>query len=476
MSVRILRFLRSVLPNQSPERRSYTIHKLCSHLDKCIDDASFVKDDSGSDVLYPNYLEAQEIISLLRYGAMSSPESMDLIVNEFQSPIPRSLVLGGLHGKCAIGSFVLISADPSFSSQSQFEELRNSKKVEAPESNPKRIVPSLKVNDLQAGIISLIDFSSSACEVILFEMCDHTKESLFSFESNLEAKPIVRAIRVPLGSLFIVDEVPFVPSTDSKAMLSLFHDSLKYLSEDEIRFESVLTLKSLVVPLTNTEFLEEAANAKDEKVSRALEHILALGTQPRTKIQELSMIEDSFWHMLTLRNILRQQFQLINSLTQNHDSVEIGNLDPLSESLEKRLTLDLNLETNEPDENEIMIEDEESSESIASNSNAGSNVSANHEEMNDLREAAILQMTELGLPRAWCHYALRRVGGVNIEAAIHFILEHGGDMERLISESENETSISSQRRDAANNAHLLQQLMEMGFPRVWCAEVSKICL
>jgi len=480
LSVRILRFLRSVLPNQSPERRSDIIRKLCSHLDECIDGDCFLKDDSGSNVLYPNYLEAQEIISLLRYGAMSSPDwkqSMDLIVNEFESPIPRSLVFGGLHGKCAIGSFVLISVDPSFSSQTQFEELLNSKKIKSPESNPRRIIPSLKVDAFQAGIISWIDCTSSACEVILVETCDHLKESHFSFEHNLEEKPIARAIRVPLVNLFIVDEVPFVPSMDSKAMSSLFHDSLKYLSEDKIRFEAVLTIKSLVAPLTNTEFLEEVANAKNEKVSRTLEHILALGNQSRAKIQELSMIEDSFWHMLTLRNVLTQQCQLINSFTQKHECEEIGYLDPLPKSLEKRLTLDdLNLDSNEPDEQEIMIDDESETENIALNSNAGSNISSNREEMNDLREAAILQMTELGLPRAWCHYALRRVGGVNIEAAIHFILEHGGDMERLISESESETSFSSQRRNAANNAHLLQQLIEMGFPQVWCAEVSKICL
>ena len=51
-----------------------------------------------------------------------------------------------------------------------------------------------------------------------------------------------------------------------------------------------------------------------------------------------------------------------------------------------------------------------------------------------LREAAIAQMAELGLPRSWSELALRRTGGTNIEAAVHFCLERGGDMERLLAD------------------------------------------
>ena len=40
-----------------------------------------------------------------------------------------------------------------------------------------------------------------------------------------------------------------------------------------------------------------------------------------------------------------------------------------------------------------------------------------------LQEAAIAQMAELGLPRSWSELALRRTGGTNIEAAVHFCLE-----------------------------------------------------
>lgn len=93
-----------------------------------------------------------------------------------------------------------------------------------------------------------------------------------------------------------------------------------------------------------------------------------------------------------------------------------------------------------------------------------------------LREAAIAQMAELGLPRSWSEFALRRVGGTNIEAAVHFCLERGGEMERLLAEErerEGESSggDSSRRRvNRSEASHLLRQLMEMGFPSRWCAE------
>lgn len=100
-----------------------------------------------------------------------------------------------------------------------------------------------------------------------------------------------------------------------------------------------------------------------------------------------------------------------------------------------------------------------------------------------LREAAIAQMAELGLPRSWSELALRRTGGTNIEAAVHFCLERGGEMERLLSEErERESMVQRQsssgssgrrradRSESGTSNHLLRQLLEMGFPSRWCAE------
>ena len=95
-------------------------------------------------------------------------------------------------------------------------------------------------------------------------------------------------------------------------------------------------------------------------------------------------------------------------------------------------------------------------------------------------ETLILQMAELGLPRSWSELALRRTGGTDIEAAVTFCLERGGDMEQLLLEErererilqQGATASSSRRRAPQRDAssHLLKQLLEMGFPRRWCVE------
>jgi hypothetical protein len=126
----------------------------------------------------------------------------------------------------------------------------------------------------------------------------------------------------------------------------------------------------------------------------------------------------------------------------------------------------------------------------ASQSSIGNNDTEDEEENEaaataaaHLREAAIAQMAELGLPRSWSELALRRTGGTNIEAAVHFCLERGGEMERMLAEErerermvqrQSSGGLSSRRRgnreDGGSSNHLLRQLLEMGFPSRWCAE------
>ena len=125
--------------------------------------------------------------------------------------------------------------------------------------------------------------------------------------------------------------------------------------------------------------------------------------------------------------------------------------------------------------------EESSANRIASQSTASSENGEDGEENEaagiaaaHLREAAIAQMAELGLPRSWSELALRRTGGTNIEAAVHFCLERGGEMERLLAEEREQHSFggSGRRRSSRVEAssHLLRQLSEMGFPPRWCAE------
>lgn len=140
----------------------------------------------------------------------------------------------------------------------------------------------------------------------------------------------------------------------------------------------------------------------------------------------------------------------------------------------------------------------EEEESVSTAETTGHNQSLNtsserHEEEEDesdtaaahLREAAIAQMAELGLPRQWAELALRRTGGTNIEAAVHFCLERGGDMERLLAEDlerrGSRANLPTSRRrgfgvnSRADASNLIRQLVEMGFPRRWCAEALAAC-
>ncbi|RYG70468.1 hypothetical protein EON64_00055 [archaeon] len=120
---------------------------------------------------------------------------------------------------------------------------------------------------------------------------------------------------------------------------------------------------------------------------------------------------------------------------------------------------------------------------------------------------ALAQMLEIGLPREWCEFALKRCQN-SVEMAINLCLEHGGDMDRLIAqdaaveasraqrESASATlgprrafgrltaSLEAQslRREDRSNAEgpstsatapveaqaMIRQLLDMGFPPSWC--------
>lgn len=69
---------------------------------------------------------------------------------------------------------------------------------------------------------------------------------------------------------------------------------------------------------------------------------------------------------------------------------------------------------------------------------------------------------------------MRRTGGANVEAAVHYCLERSGEMEHILAEEisrENRRgSGGSNSSGVGNSSHLVRQLLEMGFPSHWCAE------
>lgn len=122
---------------------------------------------------------------------------------------------------------------------------------------------------------------------------------------------------------------------------------------------------------------------------------------------------------------------------------------------------------------------------------------------------ALAQMLEIGLPREWCEFALKRCQN-SVEMAINLCLEHGGDMDRLIAQdaaveaarTQRESSSAtlgprrafgrltasleaqSLRREDRTGAEgpsstttaaapveaqaMIRQLLDMGFPPSWC--------
>ena len=85
-----------------------------------------------------------------------------------------------------------------------------------------------------------------------------------------------------------------------------------------------------------------------------------------------------------------------------------------------------------------------------------------------LREAAIAQMNELGIPRTYAEIALRRTGGVDIEAAVHFCLENGAEIERILATEAERSGSRGVGESSEASTQLVRQLQEMGFPRRWC--------
>lgn len=109
------------------------------------------------------------------------------------------------------------------------------------------------------------------------------------------------------------------------------------------------------------------------------------------------------------------------------------------------------------------------------------------------QQAALTQMLEIGLPREWCEFALKRTN-YNVEMAINLCLEHGSEMNQLIAQeamletarSQRESSSTSStirrvvpreggsRREDREDPHvLIRQLLEMGFPPSWCARAME---
>ena len=408
------------------------------------------------------------------------------------------------------------------------------------------IVAGLCRMDALAGIVSSVDMLTGMCEIILMErqreVEDVSSLSLkHSREPSKRSSPslTVRALRTPLAVVSLAEEMPLYldesfPSDGylSKllpAAMKVIERSMRMHNEgdktlpkqtartfDAVNGFAVHVLRASIVLLSDERIL--ACFLQGCNSSAVLSQLLNLARREKCAIDSprsdfLSALASheakfSFYTAMT-REITVRKALLAGTVdltwSRRHDEfIALGDKgsDHVSTKSETCLTGTvtsspflttesvpfssnslISTSSSYPDHNTT------SSERVVSQSSFSTNCTEDDDENEaattaaaHLREAAIAQMAELGLPRSWSELALRRTGGTNIESAVHFCLERGGDMERLLAEEreqeqavQRQPSISSSRRrstrnDSSSPNHLIRQLLEMGFPSRWCTE------
>ncbi len=276
-------------------------------------------------------------------------------------------------------------------------------------------------------------------------------------------------------------------------------------------------LRSCAVLVSDPEMLEKFVSEKEEELQiltlalqMATLHTSSYGSKLPDSLSSLPAQEARFYHLLSIRSTLncrrcklgatpdqswKEVFDDADISGNPSSSSKPGILRSPPSGTESLFSSTMDRTVANSSSNSIRREEEESvSTAETAGQNQASNVNSERQEEEEdesdtaaahLREAAIAQMAELGLPRQWAELALRRTGGTNIEAAVHFCLERGGDMERLIAEDQERrgsgSNLSTGRRRGfgtnprADASNLIRQLVEMGFPRRWCAEALAAC-
>lgn len=391
------------------------------------------------------------------------------------------------------------------------------------------IIAGLCRIDSSAGLVSSIDLKTGSCEVVLVERgCGKDDETRPSKGHRVGLT--VRALRTPHADVAQAEEVPLCIDVTFPWTNLLLHVLPAVLNEstfDSVAEESqvqalhvrVLLLRSVIVLLSNREILSRFQERENTPI--ILRQILSLAS-PKSQQEGCvcSSSEDSLAALPTREGRYFHLREMQKEVLFRRDLCSMSKSEVWLERLQSWKSSSKTGEDEVEDDEDAgsaphsrrsshrsspsllassssgRVNSNQSSSSrevlggprTTSQSSAGSNSTDDEDESEaaataaaHLREAAIAQMAELGLPRSWSELALRRTGGTNIEAAVHFCLERGGDMERLLAEERERERMmqrqsvgtSSRRRgnrDSASSNHLLRQLLEMGFPSRWCAE------
>ena len=434
--------------------------------------------------------------------------------------------LGGLPQTLADDAFIVIEGEASSSSSSSApNKLRGGTPSGLPTGavstpNPvEDVISGLSRHDALSGVVTSIDTRTGSCDVMV--LGDRSTVQIGPRGDSLlgqHDKVTIRAMRVGAGSLSAVKELPL--TIDGVCGLELFSPLLNTMKlvtsciKEDARAELLDEAKLKVMDLSVTDLMTcgmglravsttvsdsriLAGYLKDEASTPYFANALLLGSaglRSHDGLDSLSSFEARLWHVISTRKEVKTRLANLSSASESELDFFAGNeedarsqedagkttapkkiLKASARAKPSSILMGSTLSSREASGTANREEDEtDESRSASGRSSSGRGerlgAAAAH-----LREAALIQMGELGLPRQWAELALDRVGGTNIEQAVHFCLERSSEMESLIAEDaerRSSTSSSVSRRSGSfgvsrmASANLLRQLAEMGFPRV----------
>ena len=515
--IRILRLLRPVL--LSAEASSDIVEQLFEiagrfsyHLDR-----NYISSNEIVE-LEDSLRMCEATVALLRFLYLSASwqrtiHEVLIISYSFASVSGVVAFIGGLFGCLQPGSFLIIEPDVALSLSSSTSLIagktrsalggNTSTLTNSAGKGVEGIISGLCRQSALAGIFCSAESKSGMCEVMVLP----NRLGVLDKSALREPKVTVRAVRVSSAEIASAAELPLRVNEDLlmtnivglllehlNLSSSLAQCSLKSeptpetLPSLQSLFRSAMCIRAMTVLLSDPTVLQGPShNHVHDFLALVLEiannNNISAGTSGG--LNKLPSCEAKMWHLLSVKSIVQnKKTKLENaSVSELVDKIDRD----VGEGKERRKTRSSSAisgyRTPPPSSlanslfgfSSARVGGRTSSSSTGVRGDIADRVQDDEDEESEnaanLREAAIVQMAELGLPRQWAEVALRRTGG-DIEAAVHFCLERGGDMERIIAEEANRgSSLSSSRRRAnarMNSSHLISQLVDMGFPRHWC--------
>ena len=387
---KVLRLLRKLLPLQNA--RADVVRAL---LIICCD-SGIITDTSNYIPISTNERRInEEARNLLRVLCIESKHWSDLIAevvndvlesNDESAEVLGALAfLGGTPSTMSRGSFVLINSEISRTKSSTV-----SGKVE-------NIVRSISHRTSSAGVVSDVNINNNTCEVVLFENRKYRDWSSINFKDDILPSMAVRAIRTSLEDVTLVNEIPLVikPKAHIKTVSSLLLKLRNAMEkkadasilESQYSLKSVLCevliLRSLSSLLCNENILDSCMENREQILSVILS-IIAADSDEDESNKNLSFIT-------SIERRYVQRLRQLFDLTQRKMAVESQSL-PDVERLIVSMKASNNSNKEELNDDENFLDGDESVSTAETNND-------HQQPSEDDIQAAIAQMTELGLPR-----------------------------------------------------------------------------